>query len=337
MAARSYFSGGNTGRGYEHFLEELLPRGADARVCIVRGAMGTGTHLLLQRAAETWEHQGREVVRFYSGADETRLEAVISGETALADGAEPRLLAERPGAMILDLSAALDLNALRPWRREAADLHRRLRGLRARAWRCLHVAHTAWSDSAAIYAEALDAGSVYNLRMELNEWLDGAPGRSGRVFAQTVSPQGLVSRADSLLRPHTLCLDLPWGLDADALLYPAAVALRSRGMGVLTAMHPLDGGTLAHLCTETHAVVGFLAPGKETRAPKLDGAVLRRERDALAFNRAAYDLWLRQGTENLAAARACRDSLERLVGDAVRPEIWNELAEKALAFPEGIT
>ena len=82
MADRVYFIGANTGRGYEHFLPELRPRGEGARVCVVRGAAGTGRHLLLDALAEDWKARGREVIR-YAGADGSeRTAAVVSGAWA---------------------------------------------------------------------------------------------------------------------------------------------------------------------------------------------------------------------------------------------------------------
>lgn len=335
MAERVYFIGANTGRGYEHHLAELRPREALARVCVVRGAMGTGRHLLLDALADRWESQGRPVTRFAGADGPVRTAAVISEGWAVLDGAMLRNTEDEPGDLQIDLSAALELSALRQERAHAGMLYRRTHSLRMRAWRCLQVAHTAWSDSAAIYAEAVDAGALMNLRLELSRWIQGASGGRQRVFAQAVTAEGVRSHANSLLRPETVCLDLPWGFDPDSVLYPIAAALQLRGSGTLTAMQLLDGGRLADLCTDSHALVSFVEPGCDTRTLPFDASVLRREQDALAFNRAAYDLWLRQGMDALAAARDCQDSLERLVGDALIPERRAAMIEQARRFYEG--
>ncbi|MBQ9298925.1 MAG: hypothetical protein IJ214_00275, partial [Clostridia bacterium] len=306
MAVYTYFGGGNTGKGYEHFLRELRPRQEDARVCIVRGAVGTGRHMALAAAAAEWEKQGRNVIR-YEGAEEPgHLAAVVSGHWAVLDGAVPLGPEAAPGDLEIDLSASIVLYALRSERARAGALYKRMHGLRKRAWRCLQVAHTAWSDSAAIYAEAVDSGALMNLRLELSRRMEGAPGLKQRVFAQAVTPEGILSHADNLLRPNTICLDMPWGFDPDTVPYPIAAALQLRGVGHIAAMQTLDGGRLQHLCTDTHAIVVFAEPGRETRKLPFDESVLRREQDALAFNRAAHDLWLRQAIEALAAARECR-------------------------------
>ena len=327
--AQAYFAGVHTGRGYEHFLEQLRPEGEGTRVCVVRGALGTGREVLLGRLADTWTRMGRAVTRYEGAEGDGRLIAVVSGEWAALDGAAPHMLEALPGERTVDLSAALELDALKAERAEAMRLYQRMRGLHRRAWRCLQVAHTAWSDSAAIYVEAVDAGALCNLRMELIRWMDGSAGKRQPAFGQAVTAAGVREHLDSLEREHMVCLDLPWGFDPDSVLYPVSVALQTRGMGARTVMQPLDGGRLNHLCTESHAAVCFCETGKETRSLPLDAAVLRREQDALAFNRAAYDLWLRQGMEALAAARECAAGLERLVADAVNRDRQAELFAQA--------
>lgn len=327
MAARVYFAGANTGRGYEHFLEELRPRGEAARICVVRGADGAGRDALLRALAQDWQGQGRTVECWLNAVDSRRLQAVTSGDWAALDGAEAE-----PGDWTADLNDALSLQVLPALRGQAAALHRRIRGLSQRAWRCLQVAHTAWSDTAAIYAEAVDRGAVMNLRMEISRWLDGNPGPHRRAYIRAATPEGMVGFPDTLKRPHMLCLDLPWGMDPDALLYPAAVGLRVRGVGYTAAMQPLDGDRLAHLCTDTHAVVCWREEGQPCRTLTFDQALLRREHDALAFNRAAFDLWLRQGMDTLRGARDCRDQLERLLRDVIDPEREQEIIGCAVAY-----
>ena len=329
MAARMVLIGADTGNGYEHFTADLRPDGKDARVCILRGAIGTGRHLILERLAQDWERRGRAVTRYADAGDGGRLAAIVSGGWAALDGAAPHPAEAMPGDLEIDCGDALDREALLEQRAEAWTLLRRMHALRARAWRCLRGAHTAWSDSAAVYAEAADGGNMMNLRLELIRWMQGSPGGRQRAFARAVTPDGMTETADGLTRPHILHLELPWDCDPDAVLYPVAAALRLNGIGHTAIMQPLDGGRLEGLCTDTHALTVLPRPGCETRAPRFDPEVLRRERAALDFNRAAYHLWQSQAAGALAAVRDCRERLERLVGDALIPEKQEELARLA--------
>lgn len=325
MALRGIFIGANTGRGYEHFMEELRP--AWARVCVVRGPVGAGRHLLLARLAEAWEAEGREVTRYCDPEDGTRLAAAVSGDWVVLDGAAPHRVECLPGDTVIDLGDALRHEAMGACREEAADLHRRMREMRRRAERCLRAADAAREDAAAVYAEATDAGTAYNLRLRLAQWLEGSLGETRRVFARAVTAEGVTGAEDALCREQTAHLKLPWGCDPDGLLYPLAVGLRVRGVGCVTAMQLLDGGRLAHLATDTHAIVTETA--EEDWALKFDSAVLRREQQALRFDRAAYDLWIGQAVEALRGAREARNSLERLAADALDRDRQEEMIARA--------
>lgn len=328
MAGRRYFAGALTARGYEHFLRELAPE--RGRICVVRGAAGTLRHQVIARAAEAWEAAGREVTRFLDPEDAQRLAAAVSGDWAILDGAAPHQVEVLPGEMAIDLSAALDRHTMEECREEAAALHRRIRNLRLRAGRCLRAADAAREDAASIYAEAADAGSVYNLRLDLSRWLEGAPGPRCRVFAQAVTAEGVVELADSLRRERQRALRLPWGYDPNSLLAPLAASLRATGTGYIVAMQILDGGRLAHLSTATHGLT--TETSEADWDVKFDQALLQREQQTLRFDQAAWDLALHQAVEALTAARQARDSLERLTADALDTNKLAEMQEAAMGY-----
>ena len=328
MAGYSLFIGANTARGYEHFLREIAPE--HGRVCVVRGPAGTERHRLIARLADQWEAAGREVTRYLDPEDAHRLAAAVSGDWAILDGAAPHQVESVPGAMLVDLSAALDRNTMEACRKELAELHQRIRNLRLRAGRCLRAAEAASEDAAAIYAEAVDAGSVYNLRLELSRWLTGAPGPRHRAFAQAVTAEGVVRLHDSLNRENRRALRLPWGYDPNGLLAPLAAALRANDTGFVAAMQLLDGGRLAHLCTATHSLTTEVT--EENWDLKFDQTVLQRERQALRFDQAAWELGLHQAAEALKEARQARDSLERLTADALDRDKQAEMMDRAAGY-----
>ena len=122
---------------------------------------------------------------------------------------------------------------------------------------------------------------------------------------------------DSLKRSRMLCLDLPFGFDADCILRPLAMNLSARGVGHLALMQPLDGKKHAHILTDSCAVVTCVEKGCETRTLPFDEKILRREHEQLAFNRAAYDLLLNQALSALHDAKEKHDVLERIYADAM--------------------
>lgn len=335
MAAHMYFAGASTLGGFKSFFTDLLPRGEEGKICCLHGGPGTGKSTLLRALASQWEAAGREVIYYPCASDPDSLDAIAGGPYAALDATPPHTLtSDLPGMrdQVIDLNRCLDARVLAAQWEEGMALSQRMRQQYQRAFRCLGAAQTAQDDCAAIYAAATDQGALCNLRLELMQWMTGAPGTSQRVFAQAVTAKGTVSLAENLLRPQTLCLDLPFGCDPDPIIYPLAVMLHARGTGAISAMQPLNGQRMAHLCTSSHAIVCLSEPGCETRTLKFDESVLRASRETLAFNRAAYDLWLHQAVEALAQAKECHDSLERLYADAVNERLRRELSEEALSM-----
>lgn len=327
MAEYRYLIGANTARGYEHFLRDILPE--RGRVCVVRGPAGTERHRLVARLADAWEGRGRMVIRYAEPEDVHRLAAAVSGDWVILDVSAPHQT-EAAGSMLVDLGAALDRRSMDACREEAGALHRRIRDLRLRAGRCLRAAGTAWEDAAAIYGEAADAGSVFNLRLDLSRWLTGERGPVQRVFAQALTAEGVVGFPDSFCREEQRTLHLPWGCDPGSLFAPLTAGLRAADAGYIAAMQLQDGGRLAHLCTSSHALITETAEDGWTL--KFDQALLQRERQALLFDRAAWELALHQAQEALAEARLARDSLERLTADALNRERQEEMMERAAGY-----
>lgn len=335
MTIHHYFPGSNTCRGFIGYFEDLPARSEHARTLFIKGGPGCGKSTLMRAIAAQWEKQGRDVAYYHCASDPDSLDAIVSKDTTVLDATLPHALEPELAGVdtqTVDLSVCLDTHQLSMQRAAAQRLSREMHLHATRAHRYLSGAEAALRDTMAIYAAAVDQGALCNLRLELSQWIQGDAGAGQRLFAQAITPQGMMSFPDSLLRERTICLDLPFGFDTDCILYPLAVGLFARGIGYRTAMHPLEGKRIAHLCTSRCAVVGFVAPGYSVRTLPFDQKLLSEQRTALDFNRAAHDLLLRQATDSLQEVKARHDQLERLYGDAVEPSARQALFERALAW-----
>jgi len=333
MAAKSFFPGSNTCRGFHGYFDELLPREETQRAYMIKGGPGVGKSTLMKRLGAAWEKQGRDVEYYWCSGDPQSLDAVIADGRMLMDGTAPHVIDPTlPGAAdgIVNLGVCLNETVMAVHREEALRLGSEISRCYARAYRYLSGADAAWRDSAAIYQQAVDYGALINLRMELMHYLQGAPGRTQRLYAQSITCKGVMSHVQSLVCEDMICLDLPFGFDADCILRPLSLHLSAQGAGYRAFMQALDGKRHAHIVSGERAVVTFVEKGKPVRTLPFDEHILRREHDALAFNRAAYDLMLRQAVESLHTANEKHDALERLYMDAMDYRRLEEMAESVM-------
>lgn len=335
MAARFYFAGANTQSGFVNYFSDILPNTDNAKILYLRGAPGVGKSTVLKKLAAQWEKDGLNVTYYPCASDAESLDAVAAGDFCALDATQPHALfcdLPRVEGLDLDLNACLDARMLASEKRELQRLSRLMRARYQRGYRCLTAAQVALSDCAAVYAQAVDEGALCNLRLELMRFLTGGAGPCQRVFAQAVTGAGVVSHAEGMLRAGSICLDLPFGYDVSALLSPLAVMLAARGVGHVLAMDLCTGRQPAHIATDERAVVTFLEPGCDVLRLRFDASILRAEAEALAFNRAAHDLWLSRAIDAFAEAKAAHNALERIYADAVDSEKREAITEEGGRF-----
>lgn len=320
MSSVSFFPGSNTCRGFHGFFKELLPDAQMKRVYILKGGPGVGKSTLMRRVGAAWEKQGRQVEYYWCSGDPESLDAVIADSCMLMDGTAPHVIDPiLPGAAdgIINLGECLDETIMAAHRDEVLQLHRDMQRCYARAYHYLTGAHASLEAMQDIYSLAVDEGALINLRMEIMAFMQGMSGRCRHAYAQAVTCKGVVGHLDSLKRPRMLCLDLPFGFDADCLLRPLSMHLSARGTGHMACMQPINGKKHAHILTDSCAVVTYTEKGQETRTLPFDEKVLQREHDQLSFSRAAYDLMLHQAMDALHDAKEKHDVLERIYADAM--------------------
>lgn len=320
MSGLSFFPGSNTCRGFHGYFQELLSAEDMRRVYILKGGPGVGKSTLMRRAAALWEKQGKRVEYYRCSGDPDSLDAVIADHCMLMDGTSPHVIDPiLPGAAdgIINLGECLNETVMAAHKDEVLQLHRAMARCYSRAYHYLTGAQAALSDMHEVYALAVDQGALINLRMELMQFLTGCAGRCQHLYAQAITGEGVKSHLDSVKREKTICLDLPFGFDADCILRPLHMHLAAKGTAHRAFMHPLDGKKHAHIATDTCAVCTFVEPESDVRTLPFDPDILRREHDALAFNRAAHDLMLNQAIDSLHDAKKLHDTLERIYADAI--------------------
>lgn len=318
---RHLFPGSNTAAGFVGFFENL--RSQARRTVILKGGPGVGKSTLMKQAGAHFEKQGRPVGYFHCSGDPDSLDAVLAPDVGflILDGTAPHVVDPRtPGARdgILNLGVCLDENQLSEQSGEIQSLFGQIAGHYARAYRYLSCALTARQDAAAVYDAAVGDRERRRLAAVLSQLLpDGPEGGESRFFAQAVTWKGVLQEMDSVLTDAVICLDLPWGFDADGLLLSLWRAAEMRGMERVGYFDPLNAAGLAHVNLGGTVFTTAVAQGFPVYAPQMDQAALRRESSRLSFDRAVHDLCLNQAVECLGDAKAAHDALERYYVDAM--------------------
>lgn len=315
------FSGSNTAAGFYGYFKELQT-GAE-RTCIIKGGPGVGKSTLMKKVGLHYEEKGCTVQYYHCSGDPDSIDAVYVAENGylMADGTSPHVLDPlRPGAKdgILNLGVCLHEEKLARQVQQVDDCFLRVSSAFARAYRYLKAAAAVRSDNADVYAHSLSADKRRRLQNELLSMVpEGAHGPEKHAFMQAITWKGVVQYPERLEAGQVIGLDLPWGMDGDALLQPVLHLARQRQLPVFCWHDPLEGQKLAHL--QVGDVLFTTAAPADARLlpPDLDRDMIRTQASRLSFNRAVYDLCLHQAVEVLAEAKQAHDQLERYYIDAM--------------------
>ena len=318
---RHLFPGSNTAAGFVGFFEEL--RQGARRTVILKGGPGVGKSSLMAAVGKHFEDLNTPVSYYHCSGDPDSLDAVFAPQAGflILDGTAPHVIDPRlPGARdgILNLGVCLDENQLANQAEEIGALTHSISLCYAQATRYLQAARALRSDAAEAYRPAWRDKERRDLEREMFSLLPAAPeGDEEHLFAQAVTCQGMAEHMDSVWTERVYSLNVPWGFDVDSLLAPLwREACRRRLQR--TAYHdPLDADGLHHLTVGGTVFTIASLMDAPTLTPQLDAAVLSRESQRLAFDKAVYDLTLNQATETLAQAKALHDRLERYYIDAM--------------------
>ena len=315
------FPGSNTAHGFVGYFHDLRRRAA--RTVVLKGGPGVGKSTLMRDVGRRFERRGMEVGYYFCSGDPDSLDAVLVPERGflILDGTAPHIVdPSLPGAEdgILNLGVCLDEKQLAAQRGEIGGLTREISLCYARAYRYLRAALAVREDAAAVYDLALPEREKRALQRELSALIPcGAPGMDAHAFLQAITWKGVVQQTDALLEERAVCLEAPWGFDADALLRPVWEEAGLRGVQRSAYHDPLDGGKLAHVSAGGVTFTTAVLLDARVIAPELDAAALRKESARLAFDRAACQLLETQAVEALAQAKEKHDALERYYIDAM--------------------
>lgn len=342
MQCIHYFAGANTARGFVSRFENILPVSQRRRMIFIKGGPGVGKSTLMKRVAEAAQQKGRQVICFHCSSDPDSLDGVAIPEMGigLMDGTAPHVYDPvLPGArdVLLSLGDHLDEKALTPHAGEIAAIQR---DISARFRRCYHYLAAAEQVVLAPEAAQEDEAKIDQLTQDWARTLPlrGGTGSITELFSSAYTPKGLLEVTDFGQMERCVTVEVPFGAHATGLMRRIARKAAGRGLDVVLLLDPLTPGEIAHVAIPAHGVAFCTA----SRMPQ-DGEWLTAdaafcvqsgsERE-LSFDRNASELLCQRAVEQLAAAHALHDELERFYIRNMDFAGWEKKLEKVLGYLE---
>lgn len=328
--SKHYFPGGNTPMGFFSYFGNI-PFGGERTICL-KGASGCGKSTFLRRAAAAFEALGCEAEYFRCSNDPASLDGIrVAGAGfCIVDATAPHV--QDPGVPVardalFHMAAFIDPRAVEPYRDELAQLAQEKRRSYARAYGYLAAAWAVHQNNTRIYEQHLDAAKRNAAILGALALFDGidtpGAGRSRRLFAGAVTPEGFASTLDTLTQGKAVhVLRGEPGMGTDVFLDRVRQAANLRGLDCECLCDPLDPGTVLHLiipgmnlCFATKNRLwgaDLPAPQSEIDFHEFLGRGVREVQEESARNNAMFDTLAGRAVEVLAAQRALHDRVEEI-------------------------
>lgn len=330
-----FFAGGNTSAGFCSYFEDLLPEEARKRMYYLKGGPGVGKSTFMRRIGEAAEKAGLRVEYFYCSSDPDSLDGVALPQlgAAVMDGTAPHVYDPAlPGARdtLISLGDFLDTDRLRPLLFELRGLQE---GISARFRQCWHYL------AAAGEIDRGGAEAKENPRKAAalaEEWtkalpIRGGTGRARRLFGQAFTPKGLIRKTQA--GPNAKLVTCPPGSRPTLTLGLLSQAAVVRGLEFVELADPLLPGETLGLILPEHDLYFGAAP-----SPGAPGALpwetlftpVPGEEQERKYSRNLRELLCQRAIEQLSAAKALHDQLEKPYAAAMDFRKWGEVLDRVM-------
>lgn len=340
MHSIHYFAGGNTAQGFYSCFEHILPKAQQKRMYYIKGGPGVGKSTLMKRFAKAAEDRGIETAYFHCSSDPDSLDGVSLPAlgVGMMDGTAPHVYDPVvPGARdtLLSLGDFLDEKALAPHAGEIAAIQSQISARFARCYRYLAAseqvlcaAPLAVENPAKVREAAEKLAQLLPLR--------GGAGSVRRLFASAFTPRGRVTVTDFSCFERRVTVDCPFGAHATGLMQHITSKAMERGLHVIQLLDPLMPAHIAHVVIPAHGLA--FCTGQHTANAKGEWI----ESDALfdltgepdreqSFDRNACELLWQRALEQLSAAKALHDDLERFYVQNMDFDKWQGVLDGLIA------
>ncbi|MGI6453495.1 MAG: PRK06851 family protein [Syntrophomonadaceae bacterium] len=204
---RHYYPGGNTCLGFFSFYDYIVTPDVIRKI-ILKGGPGTGKSIFMKKIGEYFLEKGHDIEYHWCSSDNHSLDGVVIGnnKVAIIDGTNPHIVDPRyPGAVdeIINLGQFWNQPLIKENRDNIIQLTNRISRCFRRAYIRLQEAGSAYTEWKTYFEQARQETAVNrNIKAFTQEFLQGSQeslSKPRHLFAGAITPQGAVTRADSLI------------------------------------------------------------------------------------------------------------------------------------------
>ena len=331
--ARHMFFGGNTPEGFYSRFGDILFLDEAKKIIYLKGSSGSGKSTLMRKVASVFEERGMEVDYIHCSNNVTDLDGICIRELGISmvDATAPHVCDPAVPVAIDEIFNLADFIGRQEIQSKADELRKlmnRKKPYYTKAYRYLNAACKIYSNNTYMYSQVLDevklmAAMEKELEIFYQEKLAAKPGRNRCLFASAVSPQGLVSYLDSLLKgKQVVVLQGESGMGAERMLKAICVAANSRGYYTESCMCTLNTEKIDHLLipelnrayvtvNQYHAI-----KVKSKRVIDFkefcDMEALAEYKDEMDYNQQMFEELLQKSMHMMDAQKVVHDEIEKI-------------------------
>ncbi len=257
--SKKYFLGGNTPRGFYSCYDSLINLKTAENVFIIKGGPGTGKSSVMKKVAKYAEDCGIAVEKAYCSSDPDSLDAIIIPRLKLAmvDGTRPHIVDPKyPGCCeeIINLGDFWEGDKIKENRRKIIHYTDLCGRCFEKAYKYLEAAGALYENAVRQSAEKAEIAAAENILMgiagkEAAELSGEGEGRVRPLFAEAITPKGIISHAETLADENTYIIE--WGecLTNGEIMSRVADKLTGKYYDIEVYYNPyMPGEKIDHIC-----------------------------------------------------------------------------------------
>lgn len=331
--ARHMFFGGNTPNGFYGRFGDILFLEEAKKIIYLKGSSGSGKSTLMRKVAATFEEKGIEVDYIHCSNNVTDLDGICIREKGICmvDATAPHVCDPSvPVAIdeIFNLADFIDRNYVQEHAGELLKLQVQKKPYYHKAYGYLNAACTIYKNNIYMNHQALNqvklkAAIEAEVKPFYLETLSDKPGLNRSFFASAVSPQGMVSYLDSLVKGMTIvALKGEGGMGMEQMLLAIREMANSRGYYTESCLCTLNTEKLDHLFIPERKLAYVTVNEYHALEQPIDRVIdftefcdmdlLMQYSEEMKYNKKIFNELLQKSMNMMDAQKVVHDKIEKI-------------------------